>query len=99
MDRRLFDRYLGNALYEARVVKRITQSEISKKANEVWLNKYSPNRKKGASRSTYTRYESGEISMPMGFFKSACDVLGLDWRKVFSEAQHYEMNHIDELKD
>lgn len=99
MERNLFDCYLGNTLYEARVVKRITQEELTKKANEVWKTKYNRKRQRDCTRATYTRYEKGEFSMPMGFFKAACDVLELDWKTVFKEAQTYELNHIDEISD
>lgn len=97
MDRSYFDVYLGNALFEARVVKRISQEQMANMTNEVWLSDPDCQRKNGCSRSTYTRYERGEISMPMGFYKSACKVLNLDWKQLFKEAQAFEFNHIDEI--
>lgn len=97
MDRSLFDEYLGNKLYEARVVRRISQEQMTEMTNELWLSDPKCHRKKGCTRSTYTRYERGEISMPIGFFKSACSVLHLDWKEVFKEAQDYEFSHLDEI--
>lgn len=99
MERSLFDKYLGNALYEARVVKRITQEDLTTRANYIWKAKYNRKRQRDCTRATYTRYEKGEFSMPMGFYKAACEVLDLDWKKVFKEAQNYELNHIDEISN
>ena len=99
MDRSFFDEYLGNALYEARVVKRITQAEMTKMTNKKWLSRPDNNRVNGFTRSTYTRYERGEISMPITYFKDACEILGLDWVQVFREAQNYEFNCVKENDD
>ena len=91
MDRRYFDEYLGNALYTGRVVRRLSQEQFVDKANEVWITKYNTERKKGCSRSVYARYESGDVSMPFGFFKASCEVLHIDWVKTFKDAQDYEL--------
>ena len=99
MNRSFFDEYLGNALYEARVVKRITQEQMTKMANEKWLSRPNNHRVNGFARATYTRYERGEISMPITYFKDACEVLGLDWTQVFREAQNYEFKKIQESDD
>ena len=93
MDRRFFDVCIGNQIYEARVLHRLTQEQLVLYANQAWLSR-NPDRKKGCSRSVYVRYEKGEVSMPMNFFKSVCEVLGLEWKDVYKKALDYEYEMI-----
>ena len=86
MDFSKFDQYLGNALYEARSVKRITQEDMAKAISK----KMKKNgRTKGITRSAYSFYENGERSMPSDVFTYACEILGVDEIKVFNEACDY----------
>ena len=98
MDRRYFDESLGNSLYEARVLKRLTQEQLTENANKIWLKEFEPNRKNGCSRSVYVRYEKGEVSMPINFYKAACKALGIDWIETFRKAQDYELNMVTKQK-
>lgn len=82
-----FDQYLGNALFEARVVKRITQDDMKKEITRRLIAE--DGRKKGISRQAYSLYEKGERSMPDNIFTYACDYLGLDEIKVFNDACEY----------
>lgn len=78
-----FDVYLGYQIYCARVVKKITQDQMSKmisaKMKESGL-------KKGISRQAYSFYEKGERSMPMHIFTYACEILDLDRNAIFNDA-------------
>ena len=81
-----FDFYIGDKLYCARVVKRLTQNDmakmISKKMKE-------DGRKKGISQQSYAYYEKGERSIPMDVFTYACNILSIDRNKLFNEACDY----------
>lgn len=83
MEYNKIDTFLGNALFEARVVKRITQEEITEKISQEY--KESSGKKKGISRQMYAYYEKGIYSMPLDIFQIACKVLGLNWKKVFND--------------
>ena len=98
MDRRYFDEYLGNELYKGRVTKRLSQEQFVEKTNKIWLTKYEPKRKKGCSRSVYARYESGEVSMPIWFYRAACDVLNIEWSKLFEDATKFEIEKLKKEK-
>jgi len=96
MDRRYFDEYIGSTFYKERVIRRLSQEEFVDIANKLWLEKYEPKRKKGCSRSVYARYESGEVSMPIWFFRSACDIFHIDWVELFQQATQYEIEKLKE---
>ena len=96
MDRRYFDEYIGDAFYKGRVVRRLSQERFVEITNKLWLEKYEPKRKKGCSRSVYARYESGDVSMPIGFYKAGCDVLEMDWINLFEDATKYELDRLIE---
>lgn len=78
-----FDKFLGNALRNQRLFKKIKQEDmaflISKKRKE---NGY----KKGVSKSAYSYYESGERSMPEDVYSYACCILGINEDTLFNEA-------------
>ncbi len=83
MDFTEFDKAIGQALFEARVVKRITQTMMAEQISKRLI---AGGRKKGISQQAYALYEKGERSMPTDTFKAACNVLGLEWAKVFNNA-------------
>ena len=87
MDYKKMDEFIGNSLFEARVVKRITQEEMTKAISHRLINE--ENRKKGISQQAYSLYEKGERSMPSNIFTYACDYLGLDEIKIFNDACEY----------
>lgn len=84
MEYNKIDTYLGNKLFEARVVKRITQEELSDKISSKY--KQLSGKKKGISRQMYAFYEKGVYSMPIDVFRIACDILGLKWKEIFNDA-------------
>ena len=86
MDFSRFDQFLGNALYEARAVQRITQEEM---ADAISRELKKSGKKKGITRSAYSYYEKGDRSMPSDVFTCACNILGLDENKVFNDACDY----------
>lgn len=81
-----FDEFLGDALRDKRLLKRLKQEDmavlISKKRKE---NGY----KKGISKSAYSYYESGERSMPEDIYSYACDILDIDENALFNQALDY----------
>ena len=83
MDYTKIDEYLGNALYESRSVKRLTQNDM---AAAITKKMKANGRKKGITRSGYAFYEKGERSMPSYVFTYACEVLGIDEDKIFNDA-------------
>lgn len=90
MEYKKLDEYIGNELYKARVVKRITQVQIVNTINKKL-------EKNGLSitRQAYSYYEHGMYSIPQGVFQIACKELGLDWKEVFSEAVEYMKKEVD----
>lgn len=95
MDYKKMDEYIGNALFEARVVKRITQEEITDKINTEIMKKG----QKKISRQTYANYEHGIYSIPQGTLEVACNILSLDWKKVFVDACNFMENYISKKED
>ena len=87
MDYSKFDQFLGNALYEARVVKKIAQEDMAKEISKRLIK--DDGRKKGISQQAYSLYEKGERSMPSNIFTYACEYLKLDEIKVFNDACEY----------
>lgn len=83
MDYTQFDRFLGNSLYEARVVQRLTQEDVAKAISKE-LKKHG--KAKGITRSAYSFYENGERSMPTDVFSYACEFLGLNENEIFNKA-------------
>lgn len=81
-----FDAYLGEALYQGRVSKHLTQLDMAKKIS---VKLKESGRKNGISRQAYSFYEKGERSMPMDVFTYACEILSIDRNKVFNEACDY----------
>lgn len=81
-----FDVFLGDKLYCARVVKRLTQDEMAKLISTKLRNS---GRKKGISQQSYAYYEKGERSMPWDVFTFACDILELNRNEIFNEACDY----------
>lgn len=77
------DKFLGNAIFEARVVRRLTQEDMAKAISEIMIEN---GKKKGISRQAYNCYELGNRSMPDVVFQSACKYLGLNWKTIFNEA-------------
>lgn len=84
MEYKKIDEYIGNELYKARVVKRITQEQITEIINKK-LKKFDIS----ITRQSYSYYERGEVSIPQGVLEVVCDELGLDWKKIFTEAVDY----------
>lgn len=84
MEYNKIDKYLGTKLFEARVVKRITQEDMVKHISNKYKNLSS--KKKGISRQMYSNYEKGTYSIPMDIFMIACEYLGLNWQEVFNDA-------------
>ena len=78
-----FDVYLGDKLYCARVVKRMTQEEM---ARLISVKLKDSGKKKGISQQAYAYYEKGERSMPWDVFTFACEILKLDRNAIFNEA-------------
>ena len=78
-----FDIEIGSRLYEARVLKRLTQEGVSKSISERMKQK---GFKKGISRQAYAFYESGQRSMPLEVYKIACNVLDIDCVETFNRA-------------
>ena len=76
------DKYLANKLYETRVVKRITQEDMTKNISAI----LKANGFKGIERTTYSHYECGIRSMPLEVLQASCKYLGLDWQTIFNEA-------------
>lgn len=81
-----FDYYLGEAMYQARVSKHMTQGDM---ADLISAKMKENGRKNGITRQAYSFYEKGQRSMSMEIFTYACEVLGLDRNKVFNEACDY----------
>lgn len=82
-----FDEYLGGAIRDARVLKRISQEEMAKVISSKMKAQYGY--KKGISRAALSFYENGERSMPDYIFTIACNYLGLDEIKIFNDACEY----------
>lgn len=84
MDFKKFDTYIGNSLYDARVLKRLTQPQlaelISKRLKAIGK------RKNGISRQRYATYEKGEISMPEDIYDVVCEILNIDRNDLFNRA-------------
>lgn len=95
MDYKKMDEYIGNALYEARVIKRITQEEITEKINKEIVKK---NQRK-ISRQTYANYEHGIYSIPQGTLEVACNILNLDWKTIFKNACAFMEEYISKKED
>lgn len=76
------DKYLGQKLFEARVVKRITQEQMA----DMISVKYERLSGRKCTRQAYAYYEKGDRSMPVDIFRCACAVLNLDWATIFNEA-------------
>lgn len=79
----LFDKAIGDILFRARVVKRITQDQMATLISQE-LKK--GDRINGISRGAYAFYERGERSMPIDIFIISCKILGLEWRTEFNNA-------------
>ena len=62
MTRKVINIEIGNNLRTARKNAKITQKTMSEKL--------------GIERSVYTRYETGDIEMPLGTFARYCRVVG-----------------------
>ena len=62
MTRKIINIEIGNNLRTARKNAKITQKTMSEKL--------------GIERSVYTRYETGDIEMPLGTFARYCRVVG-----------------------
>lgn len=90
MDYKKMDEYIGNALFEARVIKRITQEEITDKINA----KITEKGQKKITRQTYANYEHGIYSIPQGTLEVACNILGLEWRKIFTDACNFMEDYV-----
>lgn len=89
MEYKKMDIYIGNELYKARVVKRITQEQITDS-----INKKIAQYDMSITRQSYSNYEHGTFSMPQGVLEACCDILGLDWRKIFNEAVEYMQKEV-----
>lgn len=90
MDYKIMDKYIADRLYEARVIKRITQEQITDKINNKLVDKDMK-----ITRQTYSNYERGTFSIPQGILQATCEILGLDWISVFKEAQEYMFKEIN----
>lgn len=77
-----FDKYLGQKLFESRVVKKISQDQMA----DMISVKYEKLSGRKCSRQAYNFYEAGKRSMPIDIFRIACDILHLDWRVIFNDA-------------
>ena len=95
MNYKKMDEFIGNSLFEARVVKRITQEDITDRINVDLLRKG----QKKISRQTYANYEHGTYSIPQGTLEIACNILGLNWRSVFKEACDFMEDYISKKED
>lgn len=84
MDYTLFDKYIGEQLYQARIDANLTQEEMSNRISEYL--KHDKGRINGISRQAYAFYENGNRSMPESVYHYACLILSLDEDKVFSKA-------------
>ena len=80
------DEFVGDKLYCARVVRRLTQADMAKMISAK-LKEHG--KKKGITRQAYSFYEKGERSMPMDIFTYACEILSLDRNAIFNEALDY----------
>lgn len=78
-----FDKYIGNQLRAARVVRRISQEEMAKLISQKMKKQ---GYKKGIGRTGYAFYETGERSMPETIYSIACDILNLDEDLLFDQA-------------
>ena len=83
MDYTKIDEYIGDKLYCARVVRRLTQKDM---ADLITLKMKETGKKKGISRQAYAFYEKGERSIPMEVFTIACEVLSLNRNQIFNDA-------------
>ena len=81
-----FDIYIGDKLYCARVVKRITQAEMAKMITDRLREN---GKRRGVSQQAYAYYEKGARSMPWDVFTYACEILLLDRNAIFNEACDY----------
>lgn len=80
-----FDEYIGEKIYQKRVLKHITQDEMAKLITA----KYKKKCGKSCSRPALGFYELGQRSMPKDLFVIICGLLDLDWKEVFNEALDY----------
>lgn len=77
------DKIIGNKIYEARVIKRITQEDMAENVSRILkANGYTS----GITRAGYSHYEVGRRSMPLMVLQACCEYLKLDWQKLFNEA-------------
>ena len=81
-----FNVYLGEKLYCARVVRRMTQNDMVKLISAKMKENGG---KKGISQQSYAYYEKGERSIPWDVFTYACEILSLDRNTLFNEACDY----------
>ena len=78
-----FDIEIGKRLYEARVLKRLTQEQASVLISQCMKQQ---GFKKGISRQAYAFYESGKRSMPLEVYKVACNILDINYVETFNRA-------------
>ena len=83
MDYTKADEFIGDKLYCARVVRRLTQKDM---AELISIKMKESGKQRGISRQAYAFYEKGERSMPMEVFTIACEILSLNRNQIFNEA-------------
>lgn len=84
MDYTLFDKYIGEQLYQARIDNGLTQDDMANRISDYL--KRDKTKKNGISRQAYAFYENGDRSMPETIYHYSCLILGLDEDKVFNKA-------------
>lgn len=83
MNYKKIDENIGNLIYQARVVKRITQEELTNYVNA------SIKEEDGISpitRQSLSYYEHGINSIPQGILEIVCKKLNLNWKDVYRKA-------------
>lgn len=92
MDYTLFDKYIGEQLYKARIEKGLSQNDMAIKISAYLKN--DKGKKNGISQQAYAFYESGKRSMPESIYQYACIILGLDKFEVFHNANYKFMRNV-----
>lgn len=83
MNYKNIDENIGNLIYQGRVVKRITQEELTNYVNEKVKNR---NDLSPITRQSLSYYEHGTNSIPQGILEIVCNRLGLNWKDVYRKA-------------
>lgn len=93
MDYTKFDEYIGEQLYEARINKHLTQTNMAELITAKLI--INGDKRQHVSTQGYQCYEKGTRSVPMTILEYACDILKLDTVTVMKNANKKFMEGIE----